>query len=99
MSRRVTLRAAARAEYAAAAKWYENERPGLGLRFEAAVEATFAKVADSPLHFAEEFLDVRCAPVDGFQHYCVYYRVRPGRISVISVFHTSRDPSIWQSRA
>jgi plasmid stabilization system protein ParE len=99
MSRKVTLRSAARAEYSAATKWYEKEKSGLGGRFEMAVEAVFSKIADDPLHFAEEYADVRYAPVEGFQHYCVYYRVRPGRISVISVFHSSRDPSVWQSRA
>jgi hypothetical protein len=36
--------------------------------------------------------------VRGFP-YCVYYREESSLVRVLSVFHTSRDPSIWQSRA
>jgi len=46
----------------------------------------------------EVFGDIRRAVVRGFP-YCVYYREEPALIRVISVFHTSRDPKIWQSRA
>ena len=31
--------------------------------------------------------------------YCVYYREEPGRVLVLAVFHTSRDPTVWQSRS
>jgi plasmid stabilization system protein ParE len=41
---------------------------------------------------------VRCALVRRFP-YAVYYRVEPERIVVIAVFHTKRDPGVWQSRA
>jgi plasmid stabilization system protein ParE len=41
--------------------------------------------------------DIREAIVRRFP-YCVYFRVRHGRLIVLSVFHTSRDPSTWQSR-
>jgi plasmid stabilization system protein ParE len=99
MSLRVTLRPVARSEYVAAAKWYEDEKPGLGTQFVAAVEAAFAQIAGNPLQFAEEFPTTRCAPVEGFRHYCIFYKVRKRGIDVISVFHTSRDPSVWQSRA
>jgi len=66
--------------------------------FTAAVDATLEVVANAPLQFAEVYEDIREAPVSGFR-YCVYYRVRSDRIEVIAVFHTSRDPSVWQSRA
>jgi plasmid stabilization system protein ParE len=44
------------------------------------------------------FADIRKAVVVRFP-YCVFYRAEPTRVQVISVFHTSRDPSIWQGRA
>jgi plasmid stabilization system protein ParE len=44
------------------------------------------------------FGDVRKAVVNGFP-YCLYYREEPSQVRVLAVFHTSRDPSIWQSRA
>ena len=30
--------------------------------------------------------------------YCVYYRIEEDRVLVLAVFHTARDPAIWQNR-
>ena len=43
------------------------------------------------------YQDVREAMVSGYP-YSAYYREEPGQVVVLSVFHTARDPSIWQSR-
>jgi toxin ParE1/3/4 len=56
------------------------------------------QIAVDPLRYPKEFEDVREAKVKKYS-YCVYYSVEADRIVVISVFHTSRDPSVWQSRA
>jgi hypothetical protein len=40
----------------------------------------------------------REAPVLGWP-YCVYYQVHDDHVMVIAVFHSARDPSVWQSRA
>jgi plasmid stabilization system protein ParE len=42
--------------------------------------------------------DIRKAVVTKFP-YCVFYRELSDRVEVIAVFHTSRDPSVWQQRA
>ena len=42
--------------------------------------------------------NVRRGVVRGYP-YCIYYREEPTQVRVLSVFHTSRDPTIWQSRA
>ena len=41
--------------------------------------------------------DIRKAVVRRFL-YCVFYRPYSDRVEVITVFHTSRDPSVWQGR-
>jgi len=41
--------------------------------------------------------DVRKAVVTRFP-YIVLYREEAGEVLVISVFHTSRDPAVWQAR-
>jgi plasmid stabilization system protein ParE len=56
------------------------------------------RVAGLPQLHAAVFGDVRKAVVKGFP-YCVYYREEPAQVRVLAVFHTSRDPNIWQSRA
>jgi toxin ParE1/3/4 len=94
----VVLRRPARAEFDAAGDWYEGKRPGLGAEFTAAVETVFNRIGAQPKLFRVVLRDIRRAVVPGFP-YCVYYRERPSGIVVIAVFHTSRDPSVWQSRS
>jgi plasmid stabilization system protein ParE len=44
------------------------------------------------------YKNVRRAVVKRFP-YVVYYEVETDRIVIISVFHSSRNPSIWKARA
>ncbi|MBX6315333.1 MAG: type II toxin-antitoxin system RelE/ParE family toxin [Isosphaeraceae bacterium] len=83
----------ARAEYDAAADWYEQQKPGLGVDF-----TVLNRIAANPQLHAAVYGDVRKARVSRFP-YVVPYREEPGEVIVIAVFHTARDPSIWQSRA
>jgi toxin ParE1/3/4 len=62
------------------------------------VEAVLARIGGQPRLHQAVFGDVRRAVVAGFP-YCVYYREEADRVRVLSVFHTSRDPNVWQSRA
>lgn len=97
MSLPVILRPAAQAEFDGAAAWYEKQKPGLGLDFVAEVQAVIDAIAGQPSRYPAVSGDVREAAVNRFP-YCVYYRVRSGRVIVIAVFHSSRDPGVWQSR-
>lgn len=94
----IIFRPAAQAEFTEAAEWYEAHAASLGTQFTSAVRGVTQQVANDPLRYAVEYKDVREAPVPGFP-FCVYYRVRANRLVVLSVFHTSRDPPVWQSRA
>lgn len=98
MNRPVVLRRQARIEYDDAADWYEARRPGLGARFTNAVQDVFVSAAANPDRHPRVFGDVHEGLIPGFP-YCVYSREENGQILVIAIFHTSRDPSIWQSRA
>jgi toxin ParE1/3/4 len=97
VSLEVRLRFLAQAEYDDAADWYESQRRGLGLRFVAAVERALAGVASQPARWPATLPGVREAPVPKWP-YCVYYEVQPDHVMVLAVFHTSRDPSVWQAR-
>ncbi len=93
----LALRSQAQAEFADAAIWYESQRAGLGHEFVSEVEKTFDKIANQPDRYAIVHRDIREAAVLRFP-YSIYYRVRPHRLVVIAVFHSARDPGIWQSR-
>jgi plasmid stabilization system protein ParE len=93
----IVLRAEAEAEFDEAFDWYESKRAGLGADFAAEVQRAFDRIAANPLIHGVALADIRKAVVRRFP-YCVYYRPHSDRVEVIAVFHTSRDPSIWQGR-
>ena|SRR5581483_1355652 len=98
MSLPVVFRRAARAEFDDAADWYEQRRAGLGTAFTAAVQGLLDQIAAQPDFYPQVYQDVREALVSGYP-YCVYDREESSRVLVLSVFHTARDPAIWQGRA
>ncbi len=97
MTLSVNFRALAKAEYEVAVVWYNEARNGLGGDFEAEVQAVLDEASAHPNRYPIADGDVREAPVSGFP-YCVYYRVRSGKLIVVAVYHQSRDPSGWQGR-
>ena len=98
MSLPIRLLPEARDEFDAAADRYEQQRPGLGAAFVARVREVFQRISANPQLHAVVYQDIRKAVVRQFP-YIVLYREEAGEVLVISVFHTARDPSIWQARA
>jgi toxin ParE1/3/4 len=94
----IVLRGEAEAEFDAAFDFYENRRKGLGPEFAAEIQREFDRIAANPFVHQVIFSDIRRGVVRRFP-YCVFYRPHADRVEVIAVFHTSRDPSIWQQRA
>jgi len=91
------LRPQAQAEFSDAAIWYEAQRPGLGQEFVYEIEKAFDKIARQPDRYPIVLEDIREAPVLRFP-YCVYYRIKSHCLVVTAVFHSARDPAIWQLR-
>jgi toxin ParE1/3/4 len=97
VTRTIIFRRQAESEYDAAVTWYEGQQAGLGAALAAEVRKVLGVIARKPVRYPVAARDIREGPVARFP-YCVYYRVRPGQIVVIAVFHTSRNPAEWQSR-
>ena len=72
--------------------------PDLALILIARIRDVFTRIAANPRLHGTVYHDVRKAVVGRFP-YVVLYREDAGEVVVIAVFHTSREPSIWQSRA
>jgi toxin ParE1/3/4 len=96
MSLPIRLLPAARQEYDEAIDWYEQQA-GLGTMFIARVREVFQRIAANPRLHPKVYQDIRKAVVRKFP-YTVLYQEEPNEVIVVSVFHTSRDPSSWQSR-
>jgi plasmid stabilization system protein ParE len=78
-------------------QWYEQQQPGLGDDFLTAIEEVFDRLRRTPRIHGTVWQDVRRALPRRFP-YAVYYRIQDDRVEVVAVYHTSRDPSGWQSR-
>jgi toxin ParE1/3/4 len=98
MSKPLQLLPVAEAELDDATDWYEQRQPGLGSAFVVRVEELFRRITNNPRMNPAVYKEVRKAKVIRFP-YVVLYKDQPTEVLVISVFHTSRDPSIRQARA
>lgn len=74
--------------------YYEEQSPGLGEDFLAAVDSVFDAIRRYPQMFTEAHRDVRRALVSRFP-YAVFYRIDLKHIVVLTVLHTARDPKLW----
>ena len=102
MSLQVRFSAEAVAELDAAAQWYEEQLPGLGLALIDAVDAALARVADwprsgAPVPTVATDLDVRRVPVARFP-YNLPYVVADAAVHVLAVAHDRRRPGYWTGR-
>ena len=78
--------------------WYEKQRPGLGDDFLLCIEAVLDAIRTNPHQYAIVHKQVRRALLRRFPH-AVFYFDNGTDISVIAVFHCSRNPTSWQKRS
>ena len=88
----------ATSEFDEAYDFYQNRRFGLGDEFAGAIRTVILGILAQPKRHAAVLRDTRRARVIRFP-FAVYYRIESSTIRIVSVFHTSRDPKTWQSRA
>jgi toxin ParE1/3/4 len=87
----------AESDMAEAKAWYDERRSGLGDDFLLCVEEVFDRLRRTPELYSKVFDDLRLAPVRRFP-YAVIYRADEDQVTVVAVYHTSRDPRQWQAR-
>ena len=89
----------ARAEFREAALWYEEQRPGLGERFQRTVRRTVDSILTDPLRFRPVGAGVHVCRVAGFP-YQVFYTLEAARalVRIYAVMHDKRRPDYWRER-
>ena len=88
----------AQAELIEAQQWYEDEVPGLGRRFRAAIAELIERMSANPRQFAVVYKNVRRALLQRFPYALMFIIEADGTLVVIACFHGSRDPAGWQRR-
>ena len=79
--------------------WYENEAPGLGRNFRAAVDAVIQRMSANPWQFPVVYKSIRRALLRHFPYALMFVVEADETLTVIACFHGSRDPAHWQKRA
>jgi Plasmid stabilisation system protein. len=97
MSLPIVFRVEARAEFDEAFDRYEQQQAGLGVDFLVCVAELLERIESLPEAYEVVFENVRCAVVRKFP-YLILYKIEPSQIVVLAVFHSKRDPQVWQGR-
>ena len=85
----------AEAELASAARYYEEQVPGLGTDFLDEVETALGKIGDFPEAWAPVSDAQRRCRLHRFP-YGLIYEVRSDEIIIASVMHLHRHPDHWK---
>lgn len=97
MSVELVIRPEAEAEMREAFLWYDEWLPGLGEAFLSELDRELAGILAHPERHATIRRNIRRALLRRFP-FGVFYVVERGRIIVLAVLHTSRDPRLWGQR-
>ncbi len=81
-----------------AARYYEQERSGLGGEFLDTAEASVEAVMVAPLRWPERNGGIRCLQLDRFPH-LIRYRVTADTVQFLSILHGARHPDTGSTRA
>ena len=93
----VVIHADANTEIEAAAVWYEERRPGLGLELVAAIDRVVVDIGETPGRFPLWTPPWRRAVLQRFP-YVVFFEVEAERVLVVAVAHARRRPGYWVAR-
>lgn|SRR5690625_95865 len=93
----VRLRSEAEQDIEDAARWYEQQREGLGQEFIDEVLRSLKAVAEQPSSYPALHRNTRRALIHRFP-FGIYYRVEKALIIVVAVMHGSRSPRRWKRR-
>jgi toxin ParE1/3/4 len=88
---------AAEAELLHEVEYYSNARAGMGIRFQAAVEASVERAARHPLGGAPSPKGTRSVLVKGFP-FSIVYRVSDVELLVVAVAPHRQRPGYWLPR-
>lgn len=80
-------------------EWYELQLKGLGLRYKTQVKKQINSLKKDPYLFSIKYNEIRCKKIEKFP-FLIHYQINDNVnfVTVFAVFHTSRNPEIWNTR-
>jgi len=91
---------AALEEFEDALNYYKSIQSGLEMRFAEAINSSFLTISQTPYAFQQIHNEIRHFVVKIFP-YVIHYKVFESEqsVTIISVFHASRNPKSWKRRS
>jgi toxin ParE1/3/4 len=84
-------------EFREAVRYYENQAPGVGLRFVAEVRKGVTFITENPFAAAAVGSGIRRKALNHFP-YSLLYAVEPELVVIVAVAHHRRRPRYWLGR-
>jgi len=94
MAYRLRVSDRATEEIGEAFDWYQEQQPGLGDEFLAALDSQFRSILLMPRVYAQTQPGIRRALLPRFP-YGVFYAEKAEMIAILAVIQTSRSPKRW----
>ena len=79
-----------------ATDWYNEQSYGLGTRFQKQVVKQISKLSNTAEVYPVRYNNVRCMVIKKFP-FMVHFLIEDETVVIFSVFHTSRNPKIWDN--
>ena len=77
--------------------YYDDINPKLADSFLVELEQCYNKIKQIPEGFQKRLGNIRTAFLKNFP-FGVYYKIYGGKIVVIAILHTSKNPAIWKKQ-
>lgn len=80
-----------------AVDYYDENRHRLGREFARELQTVMKNVREHPARFPKVKNELRKAVLNRFP-YIIIFEIQSDTVFVLSIFHTSRNPKVWQER-
>ena len=90
----------AKTDLSDASQWYEKQQKGVGKRFLNEIKVAFDIICRNPQSFQIRYDDYRVYFTRVFPYGIHYqYIADKNEVHIKAIFHTSRNPQIWEQRS
>lgn len=80
-----------------AREWYNQQKKNLGDELLLEVKQSIISIENNPFQYPEVKESIRKAIVNRFP-YSIFFTISTSTINIFALFHTSRNPKVWEIR-
>lgn len=77
--------------------WYNQIQINLGQKFLLSLQNKIDQIKSNPFVIQIKYKEIRSVLISSFP-YTIHYYIYKNNIHIISIFHASRNPNLWENR-